>query len=163
MDIPVIAGEYNQGSWGKSRKPMGLQRRHEMRPDSPALRAEQLCFPNQTHKEPRFAWLNSREYTTTMSQEKKNTDVTSGMQNRSVCPKSNWDEAKFPCIGSITITRSESYRTRGLTPFMKLQRFLETPLSIIEDHQYQYSNLRKHLCITYHLGMRMIPCLLLKR
>ena len=29
--------------------------RHEMRPDSPALHAEQLRFPNQTYKEPRFA------------------------------------------------------------------------------------------------------------
>ena len=38
-----------------SRKPMRLPPRHEMRPDSPALHAEQLRFPNQTHKEPRFA------------------------------------------------------------------------------------------------------------
>ena len=34
---------------------MRLPSRHEMRPDSPALHAEQLRFPNQTHKEPRFA------------------------------------------------------------------------------------------------------------
>ena len=38
-----------------SRKSMRLPPRHEMRPDSPALHAEQLRFPNQTHKEPRFA------------------------------------------------------------------------------------------------------------
>ena len=34
---------------------MSLPHRHEMRPDSPALHAEQLRFPNQTHKDPRFA------------------------------------------------------------------------------------------------------------
>ena len=56
----------------------------EMRPDSPALCPEQLRFPNQTRKEPRLAWLNSRESPTTLSQEEKNTDVTTGMQNCSV-------------------------------------------------------------------------------
>ena len=53
----------------------------------------------------------------------------------SVCPKSNWDEANFPCIGSITIPWSASYRTSGLTPFRKLERFPEKTVSSIEDHQ----------------------------
>ena len=35
------------------------------------------------------------------SQDEKNTDVTPGMQNCSVYPKLNCDEANFPCIGSI--------------------------------------------------------------
>ena len=100
---------------------MRLPPRREMRPKFPALHAEQLRFPNQTHKETRFAWLNSRESPTTLSQDEKNTDVTSGTQNRSVCPKSNWDEDNFPCIGSITIPRSASYRTSGLTPFRNLE------------------------------------------
>ena len=38
-----------------SRKPMRLSPPCEMRPDSPALCPEQLRFPNQTRKEPRFA------------------------------------------------------------------------------------------------------------
>ena len=37
-----------------------LPPRHEMRPDSPALHAEQLRFPNQTHKEPQFIIRASR-------------------------------------------------------------------------------------------------------
>ena len=37
------------------RKPMRLSPPCEMRPDSPALCPEQLRFPNQTRKEPRFA------------------------------------------------------------------------------------------------------------
>ena len=61
MGIPVVTREYNTGACCNSRKPMRLPPRHEMRPDSPALHAEQLRYPNQTHKEPRFAWLNSRE------------------------------------------------------------------------------------------------------
>ena len=108
----------------------------EMRPDSSASQAEQLRFPNQTYKEPRFAWLNSRENPTTQSQDEKNTDVTPGMQNCSVYPKSNWDEANFPCLGSKTTTRSKSYRTSGLTPIMNLERYPETTISCIEDHQF---------------------------
>ena len=52
--------------------------------------------------------------------------LTAGMQNCSVYPKSNWDEANFPCLGSITTLRSTSYRTSGLTPFRNLERFTET-------------------------------------
>ena len=107
-------------SFRNSRKPMRLSPRREMRPDSPALCPEQLRFPNQTRKEPRFAWLNSRESPTTLSQDQKNTDVPPGMQNCSVNPKSIWDEANFPCIGSITTPRSTTFRTSGLTPFRNL-------------------------------------------
>ena len=48
------------------------------------------------------------------------TDVTPGMQNCSVYPKSNCDEANFPCIGSITTPRSTSSRKSGLIPFRNL-------------------------------------------
>ena len=163
MGIPDITREYTPGACRNSRKPMRLPPCHEMRPDSPALHAEQWRFINQTHKEPRFAWLNSRESPTTLSQDEKNTDVNSGTQNRSVCPKSNWDDANFPCIVSITILLSTSYRTSGLTPFRKLERLPEKTVSSIEDHQFHESSLRKLPCNPYHLGMRMIPCLWLKR
>ena len=135
MGISVVTRKYTPRACLKSRKPMTLPTRHEMRPDSPALHAEQLRFPNQTHKEPQFASLNSRESPTTLSQDQKNTDVTSGTQNRSVCPKSNSDEGSFPCIGSITIPGSASYRTSGLTPCRKLERFHEITVSSTEDHQ----------------------------
>ena len=98
MDILVITREYIPGSWRNSRKPMRLSSRRERRPGSPALCPGQLRFPNQTRKEPRFAWLNSRESPTTLSQDQKDTDVIPGMQNCSVYRKSNWDEASFPCI-----------------------------------------------------------------
>ena len=80
MDIPAVTREYTPGSCRTSIKPMRLSPRHEMRPDSPALHAEQLRFPNQKHKEPQFAWLNSRETPTTLSQDEKNTDVTPGIK-----------------------------------------------------------------------------------
>ena len=163
MDIPAVTREYTPGSCRNSRKSMRLSTHREMRPDSPELCPEQLRFPNQTHKEPRFAWLNSRESPTTLSQDEKNTDVTPGMQNYLVYPKSNWDEANFPCIGSLTTPRSTSYRTSVLTPFRNLERFPETTFSSIEDHQFQKSSLRNVPCTPYHLGMRMIPCLRLKR
>ena len=54
MVIPVVSREYNPGACRNSRKPMRLPPPHKMRPDSPALHVEQLRFPNQTHKEPRF-------------------------------------------------------------------------------------------------------------
>ena len=56
---------------GRKRKPMRLSRSCEMRPDSRALCPEQLRFLNQTRKEPRFAWLNSRESPTTLSQTRR--------------------------------------------------------------------------------------------
>ena len=60
MGISVVTREYTPRACRNSRIPMRLPPRHEMRPDSPALHAGQLRFPNQTHKEPRFAWLNSK-------------------------------------------------------------------------------------------------------
>ena len=136
MDIPAVTRKYTPGSCNNSRKPRRLPPRREMRPDSPSLCPVQLRFPNQTRKEPRFALLNSEESSTTLSQDEKNTDVTSGTHNISVYNKSNWDEANYPCIGSITIPRSKSYRTSGLTPFRKLERFPEKTFWSIEDHQF---------------------------
>ena len=163
MHIPAVTREYNPGLCHNSRNPMRLPTHREMRPNSLALRAEQFRFRNETRKELQFAWLNSKESPRSLSQDEKNTDVTSGMHNNSVHTKSNWDEANFPYIGSITILRSKSYRTSGLTPFRKLQRLTETPASSIEDHQFQYINLRNVLSTPYHPGMRMNPCLRLKR
>ena len=45
-------------------------------------------------------------------------------------------------------------RQFGLTSFSQLQRFLETPVSSLEDHQYQHSNSRKAPCTPNHLEMR---------
>ena len=163
MDIPTVTGEYTTGSCCDLRKPLRLTPWCEIRPASPALCAEQYCFPNQTRKELHFVWLTSRESPRTLSQDEKNSHVTSGTPKSSVYPKSNWDEASFPCIGSITIPRSTTYRTSGLTPFMKLQRFPEKPVTRIEAYQFQYSNLRKVTCNPYHLRMRMIPSPRLKR
>ena len=89
MDIPAATREYTPGSCRNSRKPMILPSRREMGPDSPALHAEPLRFPNQTLKEHRLDWLNSTESRTTLSQDKKKTNVNSGMQNSLVYPKSN--------------------------------------------------------------------------
>ena len=69
---PAVTREYTPRSCRNSRKPMRLSPPCEMRPDSPALYAEQLRFSNQTHKEPRFAWLNSRKSPTTLPQDEKN-------------------------------------------------------------------------------------------
>ena len=69
------------------------------------------------------------EYPRTLSQQEKNTDVNSGMQNRLVYHKSTQDEAHFPFIESIAISHSTSYTTSGLTSFTTIQRFPETPIS----------------------------------
>ena len=90
----------------------------------------------------------------TLSQDEKNIDVTSGTQNSLEYHKSTRDEAHFPCIGSIAIPRSTSYTTSGLTFFRKLQRFPETLVSSLEEHQFQYYNLRKAPCTPYRLEMR---------
>ena len=53
--IPAVTREYTPGYCRNSRKPMRLPPHREMRPDSPALGAEQFRVPNQTCKEPQFA------------------------------------------------------------------------------------------------------------
>ena len=115
--------------------PPQLKKNHETSPSAsnearfPAMHAEQLRFPNQTYKEPWFAWVNSRISPTTLSQDEKNTDVTSGTQNWLVCPKSTQDEAHFPFIESIAVSHSTSYTTSVLTSFTTIQRFPETLFS----------------------------------
>ena len=52
MATPAITREHTSGSHRNSRKTMRLAARREMRPHSPALRAEQFLVPNQTGKEP---------------------------------------------------------------------------------------------------------------
>ena len=69
-----------------------------------------------------------------VSQDEKNTDVISGMQNSSVYPKSTRDEAHFPFIGSIDIVCSTSYRTSGLNSFRKLKRLVETMVSSLYEY-----------------------------
>ena len=129
MCIPAVTREYTPGACPKWRKLMRLPPRRKMRPDSPALRAEEFSVPNQRRKEPRFPWWNWRESPRTLSQQENNTYVTSGMQNSLVCPKSTQDEARFPFIESIAISHCTSYTTSGLTSFTTIQRFSETPIS----------------------------------
>ena len=55
MSTPTKTRVYTPGATWNSRKNMRLPPRQEMRPDSPALGAEQFHVPSQTRKEPRFA------------------------------------------------------------------------------------------------------------
>ena len=52
MATPAITREHTPGSRRYSGKIMRLAARCEMRPDSPAGRAEKVLVPNQTGKEP---------------------------------------------------------------------------------------------------------------
>ena len=128
MAIPAVTQEYTPGACRNSGKLMRLPPRRKMRPDSTAFRAEEFRVPNQRCKEPQFPRWNLRESRGTLSQQEKNTDVTSGMQNRLVYPKSTQDEAHIPFIESIAISHSTSYTTSGLTSFTTIQRFPETPI-----------------------------------
>ena len=76
------------------------------------------------------------------------------MQNSSVNPKSNRDEAHFPFIGSIAIPCSTEYSTSGLTSLRKLHRFSETPTSSLYEYSFQHSSWKKVPCTTYRLKIR---------
>ena len=52
MATTAITQKHNPGSRRNSRKTMRLAARCVMRPDSPALRAEQFLVPNHTGKGP---------------------------------------------------------------------------------------------------------------
>ena len=132
--IPAVTRKYTPGSCCNKRNPMRHPPWREIRPESPALGAEKFRVPNQTRKEPQAACWITRESPRKLSQDERNTAVTSGMQNSSVYPKSARDEAHFPFIGSIAIPCSTSYRTSGLTSFKKLQRLTETPVSSLYEY-----------------------------
>ena len=129
MAIPAVTRVYTPGACRHSRKLMRLPPHGQMWPDSPDFRAEEIHDPNQRWKEPRFPWWTRRESARILSQQEKNTDVTSGMQNRLVYPKSTRDEEHFSFIESIAISHSTSYTTSGLTSFTTIQIFPEKPIS----------------------------------
>ena len=153
MAITAVTREYTPGSCCNSRNRMSHPPRRELRPESPALGAEQFRVPNQTRKEPQCASWNTRESSRPLSQDERNTAVTSGKQNSSVYIKSTRDEAHFPFIGSIAIPCSTSYRTSGLNFFRKLRRFPDTPVSSLYEYQFQYNNSRKAPCTPYRPKM----------
>ena len=93
----------------------------------------------------------------------KDTDVTAGLRNSSAYPKSTQDEAHFLCIGSRANSHSTSYTISGLASFRQLQRFPETPVSSLEEHQFQHSNSKKSPCSLNCLEVRVIPWLRQKR
>ena len=134
MAIPAETREYTPGSCRNWRNPMRHSPWREIRHESPALGAEQFRVPNQTGNEPQCASWNTRESPRKLSQDERNTAVTSGMQNSSVYPKSTGNEAHFPFIGSIAIMCSTPYRRSGLTSFRKLQRLTETPVSRLYEY-----------------------------
>ena len=154
MAIPAVTREYTPSACRNSRKLMRHPPCLKMRPDSAAFHAEEIRVPKQRRKEPRFPWWNWRESSRTLSQQEKNTDVNSGMQNRLVYHKSTQDEAHFPLNESIAISHSTSYTTSGLTSFTIIQRFPETPISSLLEHQFQESNRMKDPGNPYRLEMR---------
>ena len=134
MAFPAETQEYTKGSCRNLRNPMRHPPHQEIRLISPALRAEQSRIPTQTCKEPRFSGWKTRETPRTLSQDEMNTDVTSGMQNSSVHPKSIRDEAHFPFIGAVALPCSRAYSTTGLTSLRKLRKFPETPVSGLYEY-----------------------------
>ena len=61
MATPAVTREYNPGSRRNWRKTMKLPPRCEMRPDSPAMHAEQCLVPNQTAKESILGWQDNTD------------------------------------------------------------------------------------------------------
>ena len=59
-----------------------------------------------------------------------------------------------PSLALYSIPCSTSYRTSGLTSFRKLQRFPETHVSSLQEHQFQHRNSMKAPCTPYRPKMR---------
>ena len=134
MAIHAVTRVYTPNSCRNWKNPMRQPPWREMRPKSTAFAAEQFHVPNQTRKEPQCASWNTRECPRPLSQDERNTAVTSGMQNSSVYIKSTRNEAHFPFIGSAAIPCCTSYRIIGLTSFRKLQGFPETAVSRLYEY-----------------------------
>ena len=133
MSIPAVIREYTPGSCCNSRNPMSHPLQRELRTESLHCLQSYSVFPIK-HVRCLNVLDGTRESPRKLSQDERNTAVTSGMQNSSVYPKSTRDEAHFPFIGSIGIPCSTSYRTSGLTSFSKVQRFPETAVSSLYEY-----------------------------
>ena len=163
MTIPALTREYTPGACCNSRNLMRLPPRRKMRPDSPAFRAEEFPVPNQRCTEPRFPWWNWRESPRTLSQQEKNTDVTSGMQNRLMYPKSTQDEAHFPFIESIAISYSTSYTTRGMKSLQQSRDSLRHPFQAYRNINFSKATGWKTRAPHIVWRWELFPCLRLKR
>ena len=137
MAFPAVTREYTPGACRNSGKLMRFRPRCKMRPDSPAFHAEEfhvpikdvsnIDFPDGTEQNPQEHCHNNRR--TLMSPQECKIDWCT--------PKSTQHEAHFPFIESIDISHYTSYTTSGLTSFTTIQRFPETPISGLQEHQFQ--------------------------
>ena len=137
MAIHAVTRKYTSGACRNSRNLMRLPPCCKMRPDSHAFRAEQFQVQNQTRKDLKFLEgtpENPQEHCPKMRRTLMSPqECKIGL----VYPISNQDKANFPFIGFIAIPRSASNISSGLTSFRKIQRFPETPMSSLEEHQFQ--------------------------
>ena len=163
MAIPAVTREYTRRSCCNSRNHMTHTPRREMRLYSPALCAEQSHIPNQTHKALWFSWWNTRESPRTLSQDEKNTDVTSRMHNSLVYPKSTRDEAHFPFFGSIPIPCSTAYSTSGLTSLGNYRDSLRHPSQVYMNINFSTATREKHHVLQSISRWELISCVWLKR
>ena len=90
-----------------------------------------------------------------------NTDVTAGMQNSSVYPKSTRDEAHFPFIVSIFILCSTAYSTSGLTYFYRDS--LRQPSQVYMNINFTTAARKKLHAPHIVLRWELISCFWLKR
>ena len=91
------------------------------------------------------------------------TDVTSGMQNSSVYPKSNIDEAHLAFIGSIAIPCSTAYSTMAWLPWGNYRDSLRHPFQVYMNITFSTAN-RGNLHAPHIVSRwELIPCLWLKR
>ena len=163
MAIPAVSREYTPGACRNSRKLMRLPPRRKVRPDSPAFHAEEFRFPNQRRKEPRFRWWNWRESPRTLSQQKKNTDVTSGMQNRLVYPKSTQDEAHFPFIVDIAPRIPYDMQQVAWHPLQQSRDTLRDPSQVYRNINFSKATGWKTRAPHIVWRWELIPCLRMKR
>ena len=69
-------------------------------------------------------------------------------------PQINWRWSPLPLHWLQSHPAFTSYTKSGLTSFRQLQRFPETPVSSLEEHQFQQSNSRKAPYTPYRLEKR---------
>ena len=153
MALPAITRDCIPGFHRNSRKTKKLPPCWEMRPDSPALHADQCLFPNQTGKEPWFSWRNYRE-TPEIPDMSRRTLMSPQECEIARCTqiKLKWRPVILHWLQSNA--RLQSYRRNGLASFGQLQRFTETPVSSLREHEFQHRNSSNAPCIPYCLKKR---------
>ena len=165
MSSPAITREHTPVSCCNSRKSIRLPAHWKMRPDSPALCAEQFLVPNQRGKEPWFAWRNYIGVLTSLNKQKCLMSSPAVTLDRTPASRCNSRKiirvpARWKMRPDSPVLRAEQFlfpNQRGKEPWFDWRKYRESPRSLrsLEEHWCHGRNV-KYLSVA-QINSRLSP------